>query len=62
MDENWRNYMSLTEKRIENILKAMKRAKDYHMKTIWNNKLFELLELKQKGRDERFESKDRVVH
>ena len=34
MDEKWRNDMSLMERRIENIMKAMKIAKDYEMKSI----------------------------
>ena len=38
--------MSLTEKRIENIMKVMKRAKDYEMKSIWNRKLRELFEVR----------------
>ena len=29
MDENWRNHISLIEKRIENLIKVMKDAKDY---------------------------------
>ena len=34
--------MSLIEKRIENLIKVMKDAKDYDMKVIWNNKLQQL--------------------
>ena len=44
MDENWRNHMSLIEKRIENLIKVMKDAKDYDMKVIWNNKLQQLFD------------------
>ena len=31
--------MSVMDKRINNVLKAMRDAKDYDMKVIWNNKL-----------------------
>ena len=47
MDEKWRNYMSLTERRIENIIKAMKRAKDYEMKAIWSSKLQQLFKTRK---------------
>ena len=46
MDENWRNHMSLMERRIENIMKAMRKAKDYEMKSIWSRKLRELFEVR----------------
>lgn len=62
MDEKWRNYMSLTERRIENIIKAMKRAKDYEMKAIWNNKLQQLFETRKTKAYERLEDQARMVH
>ena len=62
MDEKWRNYMSLTERRIENIIKAMKRAKDYEMKAIWNNKLQQLFETRKTKAYERLENQARMVH
>ena len=34
--------MTVLERRIDNILKAMREAKDYEMKSIWNRKLQEL--------------------
>ena len=43
MDEKWRNDMM--EKRIDNVMKAMREAKDYGCKMIWNNKLQQLFEL-----------------
>ena len=43
MDEIWGGNMTLIEKRIENIMKAMKRAKDDEMKSIWSTKLRELV-------------------
>ena len=62
MDEKWRNYMSLTERRIENIIKAMKRAKDYEMKAIWNSKLQQLFEVRGRKAFERLEDQARMVH
>ena len=62
MDEKWRNYMSLTERRIENIIKAMRRAKDYEMKAIWNNKLQQLFETRKTKAYERLENQARMVH
>ena len=62
MDENWRNYMSLTERRIENIIKVMKDAKDYDMKVIWNNKLKQLFERRKAKAYERLEDQARMVH
>ena len=62
MDEKWRNYMSLTERRIENIIKAMKRAKDYEMKAIWNTKLQQLFETRKTKAYERLEDQARMVH
>ena len=62
MDEKWRNYMSLTERRIENIIKAMKRAKDYEMKAIWNSKLQQLFKTRETKAYERLEDQARMVH
>ena len=62
MDENWRNYMSLTERRIENIIKDMKDAKDYDIKVIWNNKLKQLFERRKAKAYERLEDQARMVH
>jgi len=62
MDENWRNYMSLTERRIENIMKVMKKAKDYDMKVIWNNKLKQLFNRREAKAYERLEDQARMVH
>ncbi len=54
--------MSLMEKRIDNILKAMKDAKDYEMKSIWNRKLQQLFEVRGRKAFERLEHEDRMVH
>jgi ribosomal protein L29 len=62
MDEKWRNDMSLMEKRIDNILKAMRDAKDYEMKSIWNRKLKELFEVRGRKAFERLEDQARMVH
>jgi hypothetical protein len=62
MDENWRNHMSLMERRIENIMKAMKIAKDYEMKSIWSRKLRELFEVRGRKAFERLEDQARMVN
>ncbi|GEM_PF-6374425 len=54
--------MSIMEKRIKNVMKAMKNAKDYECKVIWNNKLHQLLELKTRRANERLEHQARMVH
>tara|TARA_B100000035_G_scaffold158010_1_gene134712 strand:+ start:334 stop:522 length:189 start_codon:yes stop_codon:yes gene_type:complete len=62
MDEKWRNYMSLTERRIENLMKVMKIAKDYDMKVMWSNKLKQLFDRRKAKAYERLEDKARMVH
>ena len=62
MDEKWRNYMSLTERRIENLMKVMKIAKDYEMKSIWSRKLRELFEVRGRKAFERLEDQARMVN
>ena len=62
MDENWRNHMSLIEKRIENLIKVMKDAMDYDMKIIWNNKLLQLFDRRKAKAYERLEDQARMVH
>ena len=62
MDENWRNHMSLVERRIENIMQAMRKAKDYDMKIIWNNKLQQLFDRRKAKAYERLEDQARMVH
>jgi hypothetical protein len=62
MDEKRRNDMSLMEKRIDNILKAMREAKDYEMKSIWNRKLQQLFEVRGRKAFERLEDQARMVH
>ena len=62
MDENWRNHMSLVERRIENIMQAMRKAKDYDMKVMWNNKLKQLFDRRKAKAYERLEDQARMVH
>ena len=62
MDEKWRNYMSLTERRIENLMKVMKIAKDYDMIVIWNDKLQQLFDRRKAKAYERLEDQARMVH
>ena len=56
------DYMSLMEKRIDNILKAMRDAKDYDMKVIWNDKLQKLFKIRERRAHERLEHEARMVH
>ena len=62
MDEKWRNHMSRMERRVEIIMKDMKKAKDYEMKSIWNRKLKELFEVRGRKAFERLENQARMVH
>ena len=54
--------MSMMEKRIDNVMKAMREAKDYEMKVIWNTKLQQLFEKRKFKAYERLEDQARVVH
>ena len=54
--------MSLIERRIENLIKVIKDAKDYDMKVIWNNKLKQLFERRKAKAYERLEDQARMVH
>tara|TARA_A100001015_G_scaffold218917_1_gene246146 strand:+ start:399 stop:566 length:168 start_codon:yes stop_codon:yes gene_type:complete len=50
------------DKRIANIMAAMRLAKDYEMKTIWSKKLQELFKIRERKAHERFEHKSKLVH
>ena len=50
------------ERRINNVMKAMKRTKHYDMKVIWSNKLQELFEIRGRKAFERLEHQARMVH
>ena len=54
--------MSLMDKRIDNVMKAMRESKDYGCKVIWNNKLQQLFEIRRVKAYERLEDKARMVH
>ena len=54
--------MTVLERRIDNILKAMREAKEYEMKSIWNRKLQELFQIRKVKAYERLEDQARVVH
>ncbi len=56
------DHMSLMEKRIDNILKVMREAKDYEMKSIWNQKLQELFNIRKVKAHERLQDQARMVH
>ena len=62
MDEIWGGNMSIMQKRIKNIAKAMDNAKDLDMKRIWNIKLEQLLEIRGRKACEGLENQARVVH
>ena len=54
--------MSVMDKRINNVLKAMRDAKDYDMKVIWNKKLQELFRIRGEKAFESLQDQARVVH
>ena len=54
--------MPVLERRIDNILKAMRDAKDYEMKSIWNRKLQELFKIRKDKAYERLQHEARMVH
>ena len=56
------DYMTVLERRIDNILKAMREAKDYEMKSIWNRKLQELFKIRKDRAYERLQHEARMVH
>tara|TARA_B000000532_G_C18604407_1_gene292700 strand:- start:359 stop:523 length:165 start_codon:yes stop_codon:yes gene_type:complete len=54
--------MDLMEKRINNLMLVMKRAKDYDMKDMWSRKLQQLFDLRARKAYERLEDQARMVH
>ena len=62
MDEDGRDYMKNINKRIDNVMKVMREAKDYGCKMIWNNKLQQLFDRRKTKAYERLEDQARVVH
>lgn len=55
-------FMCLMNKRIDNILKVMRDAKDYECKMIWNSHLQALFKLRKRRAYERLQDSARVVH
>ena len=53
--------MIVLARRIDNVMKAMREAKDYDVKMIWNDKLQALFKLKKKNSYERLEDQSRMV-
>ena len=62
MDENGGNNMTLLNKRIDNVLKVMREAKDYEGKMIWNKHLQKLFEIRKRKAYERLQDSARMVH
>ena len=54
--------MSIMDRRINNVLKAMREAKPYDMKMIWNKKLQELFRIRGEKAFERLQVQTRMVH
>ena len=55
-------FMKLINKRIDNVLKVMRVAKDYECKMIWNKHLQALFKLRKRRAYERLQDSARVVH
>ena len=62
MDEIRGKYMTSINKRIDNVLRAMKNAQDYECKLIWNKHLQELFEIRKRKAYERLQDQARMVH
>ena len=62
MDENRRDYMTSINKRIDNVMKVMREAKDYECKMIWNKHLQKLFEIRKRKAYERLQDQARMVH
>ena len=54
--------MSLTKKRIDNVLKAISNTKDPEMIRIWERKLIQLFDKRKAKAYERSEDQARMVH
>ena len=62
MDEKWRDYMKNINKRIDNVMKVMREAKDYECKMIWNKHLQKLFDIRKRKAYERLQDQARMVH
>ena len=54
--------MTSINKRIDNVMKVMRVAKDYECKMIWNKHLQELFEIRKRKAYERLQDQARMVH
>ena len=62
MDEDGRDYMKNINKRIDNVMKVMREAKDYECKMIWNKHLQKLFDIRKRKAYERLQDQARMVH
>ena len=62
MDEDWGDYMKNINKRIDNVMKVMREAKDYECKMIWNKHLQKLFDIRKRKAYERLQDQARMVH
>jgi len=62
MDENRGDNMKEVNKRIDNVMKVMRDAKDYECKMIWNKHLQKLFEIRKRKAYERLQDQARMVH
>ncbi len=62
MDEIRGKYMKNINKRIDNVMKVMREAKDYECKMIWNKHLQKLFDIRKRKAYERLQDQARMVH
>ena len=62
MDENRGDNMKEVNKRIDNVMKVMRDAKDYECKMIWNKHLQKLFDIRKRKAYERLQDQARMVH
>ena len=62
MDEDGRDYMKNINKRIDNVMKVMREAKDYECKMIWNKHLQKLFDIRKRKAYEGLQDQARMVH
>jgi len=62
MDEKRRNNMTTFDKRLSNLQRAMRAAKDEDMKRIWYIKQLELIDQRKARAYERLQNQARMVH
>ena len=62
MDEDGGDHMKNINKRIDNVMKVMREAKDYECKMIWNKHLQKLFDIRKRKAYERLQDSARMVH